>query len=104
MRARARARDTTYHGLHLVEQASRVEQADGVSRDQATEGVSDQAKPGDGLAVSGERLDFVLDLVRQPLAAQLDAVVRVVSGIARRDEDVQGWVGMLLRQGAGDVG
>ena len=102
MRARVHE-NTTYHRLHPVERASPVEQTDGVSCDQTTEGVSDQAKPGDGLAVGGERLDFVLDLMRQPLAAELDAVVGVVPGVARRDEDVQGRVGMLVRQRAGDV-
>lgn len=96
--------DATYHALDLVQQPLGVQQPNGVARNQAAERVSDDAQLLDLAAPALDNLQLLLDLDADPLAAQLDAIVRKAAAVALRHENVQLRGRVLLTQGLRDVG
>ncbi|KAL2004313.1 hypothetical protein VTN02DRAFT_3107 [Thermoascus thermophilus] len=86
-------------GLQPVQPSARVEQAQGVARDEAAQRVSHHAQLRDAVSARGQLLQRLLDLVRDALAAQLDAVVREAAGIAFDGQDDQTLLAVTFAQG-----
>jgi len=79
----------THQAFEAVEDAFRVEQADGVARDQASHRVAHHAQLGDVAAAGLDSGQLVLDLDAHALAARLDAIVGEVAGVGLNNEEVE---------------
>ena len=80
-----------------------MQQADAVARDQPAQAVADDAQLRDCGPVRREPPELVLQLLRDALAADLDAVVGVIGAVALRDKDAEGGFGVLGAQAGGEV-
>jgi hypothetical protein len=91
-----------YHALQIVQHAPGGEQADGISRNQSSKRVPDNADLFDIPAPALYDFQLFLDLETHALAAALDAIVGERSAVALRDEDVDLIRRVLGSKGFGD--
>ena len=75
-------------GLYSVEVAFRVQQADNITRDQATQRISNNAYLCDLVAALLKFLDLFLDFIGSTFAAQFYAIIGEAVRVALGDEDV----------------
>jgi hypothetical protein len=79
-----------------------VEQTNGISRDESSKRVSDDAYFLDIVSAPGQLLQLFLNFVGEALAAELDAIVGKTAAVAFRDEYVKVILGVLLTERGGD--
>lgn len=79
----------TYHALDGIEESLCVEQSDGVSRNQASERVSDDAELCDVSASALNLAHFLLNFGAHALAAALDAIVGEAAAVLLGEEEVE---------------
>lgn len=76
------SRGYAYHRLDLLKDALVVEQSNCVSCDQASKRISSDAELRDFVTLLPQLLESCLDLVCNPLATNLGAIVREAAGVA----------------------
>lgn len=79
----------TYRRLELIEPTVVIKQADGISCNQSTQRVADDAQLFDSLSVLRQLFQCLLNLPRDPFSAELDAIVGETAGVALGDKYVE---------------
>jgi len=73
-----------------------IEQTNGISGDQSTKGVSNDTQLPHSVPVPRQLFQLLLNLRRDALAAQFNAIVCEAAGVALGDENMQAVFGILL--------
>lgn len=84
--------------LYPVEEATAVEHADRISRDETAQTVACDTDLANGVSILFQLGKLLFNLVGHSFSAHLDAIVGLVVAYTCRDEDVQVIFGVLLAQ------